>query len=301
MIYLMINGRFGNHLFQYAFARTIASKTGDTIAIDWSRVNERHSKDGDGWINSFQDFNVCNLSECSIEQIMSPMQKKLINLNRKFTYHRYLKRLLPLVKLLSQYWGVYVSLDGKYFPYSYFGSKNKILLGYFECDKYFRTIEGILKKEITPKCRATNKNVKLWKRIQETESICVTVRRGDFFTKANVKNLGACCNVDYFQRGIKYIKKQYPNSVIFFFSDEIEWVKQNIKMDGEIYFESGNDPLWEKLRLMSGCKHFVISNSTFSWWAQYLSDNKSKIVVAPKHWRENDDSYDIKQDNWILL
>ena len=70
MIYLMINGRFGNHLFQYAFARTIASKTGDTIAIDWSRVNERHSKDGDGWINSFQDFNVCNLSECSIEQIM---------------------------------------------------------------------------------------------------------------------------------------------------------------------------------------------------------------------------------------
>lgn len=301
MICLIINGRFGNHLFQYAFVRAMAQKTGDDISIDWNRVKAKHGVNGDGWENSFGDFNVCNLLEGDVESVISSFQKKLIYLNKKFTYHRYLKKLLPLIKFISQFWGIYVSLDGKYFPYIYFASKNKIVCGYFECDKYFSSIEKILRKEITPKHAYSDVNIDLLKRIRETEAICVTIRRGDFFTKENAANIGACCNVDYFKRGVMYIKERYPDAVVFFFSDEIEWVKQNMKIEGEVHFETGKAPLWEKLQLMSACKHFVISNSTFSWWAQYLSNNKDKIVVAPKRWRANNGSYDIKQDNWVLL
>ncbi len=63
-----------------------------------------------------------------------------------------------------------------------------------------------------------------------------------------------------------------------------------------------NNPDYEELRLMYSCKHFIISNSTFSWWGAYLSTNSKKIVIAPERWNlavENDDS--IYLEDWIKI
>ena len=52
---------------------------------------------------------------------------------------------------------------------------------------------------------------------------------------------------------------------------------------------------------MSACKHFVISNSTFSWWCQYLSDNEKTIVIGPKKWNNNSENNSWVQDEWIKI
>lgn len=298
MIYLRIKGRMGNQLFQLAFAKYMESVTGDSIVIDWSEVKQRHSVAGDGWENSFLDSCIESIPEASTDHECSSTQKKVLKICRYITYHRYLKYLLPLAKFIAQFFGVYICLDNHYFRYTYFGNRNKLIYGYFESDRYFSSVESELKKTYQKKDETSNPD--LYSKICSTESVCVTVRRGDFYTKENQENLGVC-NEEYFQRGIRYIKSIHEKATIFFFSDDIDWVRNNIEVEGPAYYESGRDSLWEKMLLMSSCKHFVISNSTFSWWAQYLSKNEDKIVVAPSRWRENDKRYEIKQKNWKIL
>ena len=68
-----------------------------------------------------------------------------------------------------------------------------------------------------------------------------------------------------------------------------------------MYYEDGTDTVQEKLRMMYSCKHFVISNSTFSWWAQYLSRNPNKIVVSPNRWYNSRFQTALIGKDWILL
>ncbi|WGL39630.2 alpha-1,2-fucosyltransferase [Lactococcus cremoris] len=58
--------------------------------------------------------------------------------------------------------------------------------------------------------------------------------------------------------------------------------------EDDFMVEKEGNPVWEKLRLMSACKHYIIANSTFSWWCQFLSANPQKIVVGPKNWYPKD-------------
>ena len=102
------------------------------------------------------------------------------------------------------------------------------------------------------------------------------------------------------------MKEKIDNPLFVVFSDDIEWVKENMDFGASAIYEDGTDPLYEKIRLMSSCKHFIISNSTFSWWVQYLSTNKKKIVIAPKKWKniaykKDTGKLDIYEDFWILL
>ena len=90
--------------------------------------------------------------------------------------------------------------------------------------------------------------------------------------------------------------------MFFCFSDDIEWCKENLNFEGaNVVYVSQDMPVYETLRLMYHCKHFILSNSTFSWWGQFLSKNNNKIVVSPSRW--NNDGYDSNLINkdWVLI
>lgn len=111
----------------------------------------------------------------------------------------------------------------------------------------------------------------------------MSIHRGDFLYQ-RFKNEFHICDEEYFTKAFKEVKEKVEAIVLVLLSNDIEWVRENIKTELPSYYESGTDPVWEKLRLMYSCKHFVISNSTFFWWAQYLSRNEQKVVVSPDRW-----------------
>ena len=183
------------------------------------------------------------------------------------------------------------------------GLKNIVLTGVCESPQIFDEIAETLREELTPKKPILDKNIELFKKICDTDSICVSVRRGDFFNSQNQKSFGIC-NIQYYLKAKEIMDKKILNEPSYFiFSDDIEWCKENLNYEGDVTFVSQDMPIYETLRLMYSCKHFIISNSTFSWWGQFLSRNLSnKIVISPSIW--NNDGYEsplINKKDWILL
>ena len=97
------------------------------------------------------------------------------------------------------------------------------------------------------------------------------------------------------------IKKYRIHSSIFF-SDDIEWARENIK-EPNIEFIDWNkkENSYKDMQLMSNCRHNIIANSSFSWWGAWLNGNQNKIVIAPHKWAGMEGTRDVVPDNWIKL
>lgn len=316
MIYLKIRGRLGNQLFQYAAVKTYQIKyfPNEEISIDFSDLKKLGSEK-DGFCDSLHMFNVDKYISCEkmninliqkflifIMRIPNPLLRLLgfTSLADRFSY-RFEKAMQPLLNKF----GVFYMIHG-YYDFKKTKAKNKVFIGNFESSKYFDSNKSKILQMFQPKYNGLVKNKHFFSQIKKTNSVCVTIRRGDFIYNEEFKKIHYVCNSSYFYKAIELIKEKVDNPTFVVFSDDIDWVKNNMDFGANAIFEDGNDPLWEKIRLMSACKHFIISNSTFSWWVQYLSNHENKIVIAPQKWKhisymKNASEIDIYQDNWIKI
>lgn len=149
-----------------------------------------------------------------------------------------------------------------------------------------------------------NKLKVLHDNIGRKNAVSVHVRRGDYLTENNKWLYGDICTERYYRAAIKYIQKRAGDCILYFFSNDIEWVKKHYNIDNALYieenmFDSYQD--WYDLYLMSICKHNIIANSTFSWWGAWLNQNENKIVVAPKKWINMFEYEDIFPKEWIQI
>lgn len=313
MIYLEMYGRLGNQFFRYAVARAMQLELypGEKVVINFQQIDDLKKNDP-SFYNVLEDFNV---ADYGIYQKGGKVIFKESSLCQKIVcalYYLQLRKYAPeqmnkLVEFESK-WQALLNKFGLYWfrrgswELQKSNKENKFLSGNFEDPRYFDGIRDMLISELTPKYPVIPKNEKMLNMIRSTNSICLSVRRGDFESNADFKKLHSICHREYFEQAIDKIKHLVPNPTFFMFSDDIEWVRKNIVTGCETFYEDGTDPVWEKLRLMSTCKHFIISNSTFSWWVQYLSTYENKIVVSPSKWFNNDyDSPLIDKNNWILI
>ena len=311
MIFLDVTGRCGNQLFQYAFARKLIElDPSQQLHICFYNVERWRLKTGD---DSFSDqlkhLNVLPYTS-SIEQLdyftdyASKRQKKAwkrYTLARKIAGKLKIKKIYSVALHRLNANNIYREDECKDNVFSKSLSENILAKGYFENKKYFDDIRPILLKEFTPKYPKPHKNDELYKIIENRISICVSFRVWSEVSET-VAAQRDVCGKDYYEKAIEQMHNLYPDCVFVIFSNDIAWVKDHFDFKYETVFEDGTDEVWEKLRLMYSCKHFIIAPSTFAWWVQYLSRNPDKKVIAPHKWYndENLTSY-LLDDEWIKI
>lgn len=180
-----------------------------------------------------------------------------------------------------------------------------ILRGYWQSFRYFASCEDLIRKEFQFKKSADFSNQALIAKMQAINSVAVHVRRGDYVSNAFFNQTMGVCSLDYYVAAANYLKQQFPKPQFFVFTDDPNWARKNLRLPGSTQVVDNNlgRADYEDLRLMSSCRHLIIANSSFSWWAAWLASYPKKIVVAPKRWFRSDALADIDRvpPDWIRL
>lgn len=290
-------GRLGNQLFTYAATRIIALENNCNLELteEWVRAH--------GFTCRLDCFNLP-------EDVVKIVPAKHFSVKQMIGYfiymlmcrHKTIDQVHKLEKRHQKFFthfGLILNQEGYIKPLS-LNSQNWYALGYFQCDKYFSNHEELIRKELTFREEKLGADaIALGKEIKSKNSVCMHIRMGDYMNDP----VFGVCNLDYYLRALEEMKNINPDGEIYVFTDNVDLVKgalKDINGTGYHYIDSNfNDQ--ESMFLGSCCRHFIMSNSTFSWWMQYLSDNKSKLVLAPNRWYNTNNPCDIYQDHWRLI
>lgn len=289
MITIQLRAGMWNQMFEYAFGKVLAKKYNTSLCLDlkylqdhwpYKKILKETPRNYD--INSFKirDFNITNKSIHNYAlwpfgEMRNFIGKIYNNIYQKIVW-------LPIIR------------EGKFgFDAKYFDNwPDQYVIWYRQSYKYFESIDEELKEEFTPKNIPSNIN-KVIEDLSKYETICVNVRRWDFLVDSLLKSKWS----DYYFAWLNHITNKIKNKKkihIVVISDDIFRCEKNLKFKyTTIYLKS--DTAWDKNQLhrwiMSHCKNFVWSNSSYLWRSIWRNRNNTKNIVLPKEWF-SDNSFD---------
>lgn len=178
------------------------------------------------------------------------------------------------------------------------------LVGYWQSERYFIDAADRIRADFTLRQPLAGANAGLLALARSDRSVGLHVRRGDFVSIDVAAQVHGQCSVDYYRRAIALLRERCPECRFLVFSDDPRWARAQLPLDPSAVFVTGNDPSPElDLALMSACKHHIIANSSFSWWAGWLGYSPDQIVIAPAPWyaSPNLDARDLAVSRWQYI
>lgn len=305
MIHMMTRGGLGNQMFQYALALQI-QKVNESKEI-WIN-GELHPLSIDKREQSLYHFaltpdaKVCPrwralwLICCFVVRMLRAVGLKgvieLVRVRRLCN-----AELLP--NLLNK--GLYYTADPYSMPVIKPVSNPKHIYAYAQSPEVLKGIESELRNAFKVKTEPSAQNQRVLDEIRACNAVCLHIRRGDYSLYPQYQ----VCDAAYYSNAVKQACKMLHEPVFYIFSnkqEDIDWIKANYHFDANVRYVELDNPDYEELRLMQSCRHFIISNSTFSWWAAVLSERAGtdKKVWAPKKWFNGSD-VKMTLDSWMLL
>ena len=101
---------------------------------------------------------------------------------------------------------------------------------------------------------------------------------------------------DYYERAMA----MFPDEKFVIFSDDPEYCKERFKGENIQVMERGKDDV-EDFNLLASCKHLILANSSFSWWAGYLNPSPVAKIIVPNQWFTDGETRTVCPENWIRI
>ncbi len=276
MLVVRVSSGMGNQLFQYVFAQYLKTHYKRPVYLDCSPFTYRYPE------------RTCHLD--IVSDLPEAHDWRLFNQYKSAGYR--LSKMLFAVNPGTRR----ITEDRLVFP-----PDDKLLYfdGYWQTDRFANAL-GTLNDLLKPKAIQPSSITRWMESFQSTHAVSLHVRRGDYLSSA-YRSTYDVCDANYYESAIRLVTSRLNRFTVYVFSDDLEWVKENISLPDNTYFIENEaiNPYWY-IYLMSTCKDNIISNSTFSWWGAYLNQHPDKMVVAPKRWTLNSEKT-IALDNWITL
>jgi hypothetical protein len=292
MIITKIKAGLGNQMFQYACGRALALRNGDKFKLDisdWSLGREKKRQYLLGNFNILEDI----ASEEDLLKMKYPFGKVVAKMLGKTRHMIGINRISFDPGIIRKKGNVYLD-------------------GYWQSEKYFNDFAEQIREDFQLKDPLSQEASRLMDKINADDAaVSINVRRGDnAHSPPSMKTFG-CPGMEYYNAALETLTEKLnrqKNPVgkinLYVFSDEIDWVKQNLHSGFPVFFVSGPEvETCEEMALMSACRHNIISNSTFGWWGAWLNNNPKKIVIAPKQWAliRKQNYKDIIPEEWIRI
>ncbi len=175
------------------------------------------------------------------------------------------------------------------------------LVGCWQSEKYFTDIKKEVRKAFTFKNITLSAKMQEYeKRMQVTNSVSLHIRRGDYLEVSDV--YGGICTTEYYEKAMKQMEQWNPDCHFFVFTNDARWVKENYHQKNLTVVEGNDeDAGYIDMYLMTRCKHYILANSSFSWWGCYLNPAETKKVIAPEKWANGKDYRDIYWDGMLVI
>jgi hypothetical protein len=166
--------------------------------------------------------------------------------------------------------------------------KDVWLNGYWQSERYFAAYKKDLRAQFAVKAAVNGPNARLLKTIRAAgaKACAVHVRRGDYVSSALAARTHGTVGPDYYAAAVAKLRTKVKGAKLFVFSDDPAWARANLPFAAQASFVDANGPEApeQDLRLMAACRHFVLANSSFSWWGAWLGEGPRSLVLAPLRW-----------------
>jgi hypothetical protein len=289
-------GGLGNQMFQYAAGKALSLKHGTSLKLDLEFLKDRapnatHVLREFGLDVFSMQTEVATREEIEELRCEAKWNPKLGNgiSNR---VRRWLQRSACLNEP-----------DFRFFSSFFLLPRRTYLNGYWQSPKYFDQYESEIRYDFQFRYPVLEKSQRLLERITSANSVCLHVRRTDYLSPS-ARILGVC-EMTYYAKAMSVLRERVAAPELFVFSDDPDWCARQFVTSDVTIVDSTHNGLKSSnhLQLMAKCKHFILCNSSFGWWAGWLSQNPGKVVLVPEPWFTDDriDTSDLFCPEWIRI
>ena len=272
VVIVQLAGGLGNQMYRYANGKALAESKNAKLIVDTRFFDsaQENTTPREYELSAFE-LQVDMLNDATLAQLLAKL-----NVYKEKLWYKYDEKIND-VKLPC------------------------LLMGHWQSEKYFKSAEELLRRDFRIKDSCLSPEVKkLGMELSETpSSVSIHVRRTDYAVYPH-----CILPLHYYQRAVDYMQDKLTTPSFYVFSDDPDWVEQHFDIPVQFQVVKGFSGI-EDMYLMSQCRHNIIANSTFSWWAAWLNQNQDKIVIAPKDYLFDTsldvENTDILPPEWICV